>query len=287
MGRLKVEFDQNISKLQDSYYPRMQPLKLQVYQSLHKRHFLEKDMQWKEKVLAKMQQYSGAFSEEAHMAKDRDEELSLLQPKFQDAIKSLEALTPEDMSVLRRYEFPPQLVAQTLEAVLTLKGEYDTSWEEAKVILSDTYFFGFFINRAKNYDKDNVSEEVLDRIEQIVLNPDFEPVVVAAASIPCGAMCKWVRAIYEYAKLKTILRPSGLPPIEIRTDIERIKEELYISKERVAEAEQKLAALQAEFEQRRLDLKQRYDQTMDPLQETFLEAHHQFNSIFSSPRKTT
>eukprot|EP00992_Anisonema_acinus_P011428 TRINITY_DN7399_c0_g1_i3.p1 TRINITY_DN7399_c0_g1~~TRINITY_DN7399_c0_g1_i3.p1 ORF type:complete len:213 (+),score=35.41 TRINITY_DN7399_c0_g1_i3:48-686(+) len=161
MGRLKVEFDHNLNKLNDSYYPKMRPLKVQVYQSLHQQHFLEKEIQWKERILDRMRTEGGAFNEQLHMAKDREEELLQVLPKFQDAIKSLEALTPEDMKVLRKYEHPPQLVLETMEATLIVKGEYNTEWTEAKVMLSDAYFFGFFLNRAKQYDVDNVDEELL------------------------------------------------------------------------------------------------------------------------------
>eukprot|EP01006_Ploeotia_vitrea_P008913 TRINITY_DN21125_c0_g1_i1.p1 TRINITY_DN21125_c0_g1~~TRINITY_DN21125_c0_g1_i1.p1 ORF type:complete len:310 (-),score=22.89 TRINITY_DN21125_c0_g1_i1:426-1355(-) len=285
MGRLKVEFDHNLNKLQESYYPKMRPLKEQVYQSLHQRAYIEKEAEWKQRILDKMRQYGDDFNEERHLMKERDEELALILPKFQDAIASLKALTPEDMSVLRKYEHPPGLVLDTMEAVLTLKGEMDNSWEAAQVILSDTYFFRFFLNRAENFDKDSVSEELLDQLKAIMLNPDFEPVVVAAASIPCGALCKWVRSVYEYARIKRMIRCNGLTEDELLDDIERLQEQQNLKKEEISGAEQKLQGLQAEFTQRKKDLKARYDQTMEPLQETFFEAHHRFGAAYCSPRR--
>eukprot|EP00995_Heteronema_vittatum_P009136 NODE_442_length_1377_cov_210.312500_g321_i0.p1 GENE.NODE_442_length_1377_cov_210.312500_g321_i0~~NODE_442_length_1377_cov_210.312500_g321_i0.p1 ORF type:complete len:308 (-),score=99.07 NODE_442_length_1377_cov_210.312500_g321_i0:394-1317(-) len=283
MGRLKVEFDHNINKLADSYYPKMRPLRVQVYRSIHEQHFIEKEIQWKEAILSKMYKMPN-FQESVHMAREREDELMQLMPKFQDAISSLEALTPADMQVLRKYEHPPELVLLTMEATLILKGEYNTDWEEAKVMLSDAYFFSFFIQRAKNYDKDNIADEVMTKLEQYMLNPDFEPAVVSEASIPCGALCKWVRAIYDYGRTKRIIKVNGLGADDIQGDVDRLKEQLYLKREEVAGAEKKLSGLQNELEERRRDLKLRYDQTMDPLQETFFEAHHQYGTIYHSPR---
>jgi dynein heavy chain len=249
--------------------------------------YLEKQIQWNEKLLEMIQQYGEEFDEYTFMQQDREDELALVLPKFQDAIQSLETLTPADMSVLRKYEHPPQLVLETMEDVMVLRGEYDCSWNECKVMLSDTYFFGFFINRAKNYDKDNVSDEVMQRLERSMLNPDFEPAVVAQASVPCGALCKWVRAVYEYARTKRIVQehPEELTEESLTEDIDRLREELTLNKDEVASAEQKLLGLQQEFEQRKKDLKSRYDKIMDPLQETFFEAHHQYRAEATSPRR--
>jgi len=284
MGRLKVEFDHNLQKLTDSYYPKMRPLNVLVYESERAQHWLEQEIQWKEKLMAKMAEQDTMFNESVHMQPAREDVLRSVEPAFEGAIKALEALTPEDMRVLRNYEHPPELVLMAMEATLILKAEYNTDWEEARIMLADAYFFGFFIKHAKKYNKDNVDDEILHKLEPFFSNPDFEPASVAAASVPCGALCKWVRAIYDYCRLKRIVAPCGLQGEDLQTDIDKLQEKLDLRKAEVAGAKQRLADLRDEYKQRIKELKARYDQTMDPLQETFFEAHHQYGAVYCTPR---
>lgn len=285
MGRLKVEFDHNLQKLTESYYPKMRPLLVQVYESQKEQHYLELEISWKTRQLAKMNEEGATFSENLHMREAREAELDKMLPAFDDAIAALEALTPEDMKVLRNYEHPPELVLKAMEATLIVKGEYNTDWEEAKITLMPSYFFGFFIKHAKTYDKDNVDDEVIYKLDPYFVNPDFEPASVAAASVPCGALCKWVRSIYDYCKVKAIVAENGLSADELTPDIDKLQERLDGKQKEIAGAEGRLAALKEEYKTRIKELKTRYDATMDPLQETFFEAHHQYGTVFCSPRR--
>ena len=99
MGRLKVEYDHNLQKLTDSYYPKMQPLRNTVYLSQSLQKWIELEIDWKSKMLAKMDMHGPDFSENLHMTDERAAIMATVQPKFDDSIKSLEALTPDDMKV--------------------------------------------------------------------------------------------------------------------------------------------------------------------------------------------
>eukprot|EP01010_Urceolus_cornutus_P000569 NODE_1089_length_1112_cov_241.046096_g834_i0.p1 GENE.NODE_1089_length_1112_cov_241.046096_g834_i0~~NODE_1089_length_1112_cov_241.046096_g834_i0.p1 ORF type:complete len:312 (-),score=69.85 NODE_1089_length_1112_cov_241.046096_g834_i0:126-1061(-) len=287
MGRLRVEFDLNMNKLNNKYLPKMSPFEAQVYQSEHEQYYIEKEIEWKLRLLETMNHLQGDFDEVQHMKTQREEEFAAIFPKFEDAMKSLEALTPEDTKVMQKYEHPPQLVYDTLEATHILKGQFEFSWEDAKVMMADAYFFGFFIKRAKNFDKDSVDEEILERLKKVATNSEFEPLSVAAVSTPCGALCKWVRSLYEYARIRLIVQPRGLSEGKLQEMIERLQEQLYLKKEEVSGAEQKLHALKTEFEEQRQELKNKYDQTMGPLQETFFEAHHNYGDICAAGAKNT
>eukprot|EP01062_Namystynia_karyoxenos_P065843 TRINITY_DN598_c0_g1_i1.p1 TRINITY_DN598_c0_g1~~TRINITY_DN598_c0_g1_i1.p1 ORF type:complete len:358 (+),score=151.40 TRINITY_DN598_c0_g1_i1:105-1076(+) len=285
MARLKTEFDHNLNKLTESYYPKMRPLKVQVYHSLQQRRMLEKKIEWLGLVTDRMRSKDGAWDEARDLRPDRDAFLHQTAPQFDDAIDALQDLRKEDLAVMRKYEHPPQLVLETMEAVMILRNEERFGWEDAKFLLCDTYFFSFFVSKAKNYDKDNIPEELLQRLDKFMHSPDFEPAVVAEASVPCGALCKWIRALYEYASLRRLSEPKKRTMDEVQDELRRAREELQAKKEETSGAEQKLAGLQREFELRRRDLKARYDECMDPLQEMFLEAHAQYGETFCSPRR--
>merc|ERR1719478_1093270 len=49
-----------------------------------------------------------------------------------------------------------------------------------------------------NFDKDNIPEKIVQKIQPYIENPDFEPKKIEAVSKACTAMCQWVRAMNKY-----------------------------------------------------------------------------------------
>jgi len=292
MARLKSEYTHNLNKLTESYYPKMRPLHVQVYQSRKFQTYIDKEISWKAKKLeilgSTTLRQTGGFIEEMVAMKEVRERLTLEQRRaFDAAIAALTAVSKEEMSVLRKYEHPPQCVLDTIEAVYLLRGDTNFSWEDARILLCDTYYYGFFIAKAKAFDAQSVSDEVLEKLTPLILDPDFEVQQVSAASVPGGAMALWVHTIYDTAKLIRMMKSAPLETADtVRETITVLRASLQHKKDEVSGAEQKLEALQMEYEQRRKDLKHRYDQAMVPLQEAFFESHHNFTqALSSSPKK--
>ena len=71
----------------------------------------------------------------------------------------------------------------------------------------------------------------------------------------------------------------------LANDVEALTEKLEEKRKQVSGAETQLQNLEEEYKQRVKELKTRYDATMDPLQETFFEAHHQFGAVYCSPNR--
>eukprot|EP01063_Lacrimia_lanifica_P013297 TRINITY_DN19935_c0_g1_i1.p1 TRINITY_DN19935_c0_g1~~TRINITY_DN19935_c0_g1_i1.p1 ORF type:complete len:320 (+),score=148.40 TRINITY_DN19935_c0_g1_i1:61-1020(+) len=286
LGKLKTEYDHNLNKLVESYYPKMKPLKAQVYHSEQVSQLLRKEIEWLKMVLEKCETMGeGNFEEARHMDAERREMLSGAEAMFAQAVESLQGLKKEDLAVMRKYEHPPRLILETMEAVMILRGEETHTWEDVTFLLCDTYFFAFFVSKAKSYDKTSLTDETLEKLKKIVVSPEFEPNIVAEASVPCGAMCQWIRALYEHAQIQRITAAKTRTLIDLHDGLKRAEEGLRAKHDESAGAKQKLEFLEKEFEQRRGDLKDRYDQTMNPLQERFLEAHHHYGETFCSPRR--
>eukprot|EP00754_Rhynchopus_humris_P048005 Rhum_TRINITY_DN7510_c0_g1::Rhum_TRINITY_DN7510_c0_g1_i2::g.23282::m.23282 len=264
----------------------MRPLKVAVYHSMQVGMLLEREIDWLALLVKTCEEVGeGGFDEARHMEKERTEMIGTADAQFDAAIEALQALRKEDLAVMRKYEHPPLLVLETMEAVMILRGDEMTSWEEAKFLLCDTYFFAFFVAKAKSYDKASITDDTLDMLRQFIMSPDFEPNVVAEASVPCGAICRWIRALYLHAKLIRITAPKQRTLQELRECLQAVREKLQAKITESAGAEQKLEALQREFQLRRKDLKERYDHTMNPLQDKFLEAHQHYGETFCSPRR--
>eukprot|EP00760_Papus_ankaliazontas_P019110 PhM_4_TR17887/c0_g1_i1/m.58243 len=291
MASLKAEYTHNTNKLSESYYPKVRPLHEQVYRSRKSQKYLNTEIEWKLKKLAALES-SGlskdVFDEVSALRAEREAVLRGPRGLFDESVKALNAVTKDDMALLRKYEHPPQCVLDAVESIYILRGDDDTfSWEDARVLLSDTYFLGFFLSKAKAFDATAISDAVMEKLTPRIESPDFEAGAVANASVPGGAIAMWVHALYDWATVDRILKPKRESIEEIRDAINMLRVTMQRKKDEVAGAESRLEAMQVELEQRQKDLKHRYDQAMQPLQEAFFEAHHHFTQQLhaASPTK--
>lgn len=65
-----------------------------------------------------------------------------------------------------------------------------------------------FIDRLKNYDKNNVPEKVLRQVRPIVSKPEFDPINIGKQSMACKSLCLWCRAIENYSKIAKVVEPK-------------------------------------------------------------------------------
>lgn len=103
--------------------------------------------------------------------KDLDEWL----PEYYNAIKALDSLNKNDITEVKGFTKPPELVQTVLEAVCLLLGRKQT-WDEAKKVMSDTGF----LNTLKNYDKDWLSKnaKLTKQLKKFMEIENFKPDLV-------------------------------------------------------------------------------------------------------------
>lgn len=63
------------------------------------------------------------------------------------------------------------------------------------------------INTLVYFDKDNIPDEVFEELENYVNLPYFYPEHLKKCSLACEAICVWIRAVYQYAKIHRTLNP--------------------------------------------------------------------------------
>lgn len=73
----------------------------------------------------------------------------------------------------------------------------EPTWVEAKRQLGDQYF----LDRLREFDKDNIPDKVLKKIGTYTAKPDFDPEIVGVVSLAAKSLCLWVRAIEKYGKI--------------------------------------------------------------------------------------
>ncbi|KAF4654403.1 hypothetical protein FOL47_009992, partial [Perkinsus chesapeaki] len=142
-----------------------------------------------DEVAAKVASEEAVVREQAETVQaiqaDAQKDLDVAMPALEKAIKSLDALDKKDITEIKSFPKPPALVMMTMEAVNTLLGE-KPDWDTAKRVLSDSQF----MTKLKEYDKDNIPQSVLKKLEKYIVKPEYAPDSVGNQSKAAKSLCK-------------------------------------------------------------------------------------------------
>jgi len=124
---------------------------------------------------------------------------------------------------MKSFNSPPAPIKLALEAACImmgiapryLEGPLDKStkkttkiadyWDKSKKLLND---YKKFLNSLENYEKDNIPEERMLKIQEYLHNPKFIPEEIRKASEAAEGICKWVIAICKYDIIAKEIRPK-------------------------------------------------------------------------------
>ncbi|XP_028297484.1 dynein heavy chain 6, axonemal-like, partial [Gouania willdenowi] len=162
------------------------------------------------------------------MADDAQKDLDETLPALQSANQALDSLDKADISEIKVFTKPPDLVRTVMEAVCILL-DCKPDWQSAKQLLGDANF----LRRLIEYDKDNIKPQILSKLQKYISNPDFLAEKVEKVSRACKSMCMWVRAMDLYSKVLKEVGPK-------REKLAKAQEELDITMATLREKQQKL-----------------------------------------------
>jgi dynein heavy chain len=77
-------------------------------------------------------------------------------------------------------------------------------WEPAKKKMLNPELLG----KCKNYDKDSVPAEIIEKLKPLVEDPNYDDKVLEKASKAAQGLAKWVRAIVQYDEAMKIVKPK-------------------------------------------------------------------------------
>ena len=103
------------------------------------------------------------------------------------------------------------------------------------------------INDMQNYDKDNIPDAVVEKIEPFLLDPNFEPGAIAKSSKAVMGMCKWVRAMMSYHKTAKVVGPKREALKAAKAKLAEATDALAVKKADLAAVEAKLLALEETY----------------------------------------
>ncbi|XP_046687492.1 LOW QUALITY PROTEIN: dynein axonemal heavy chain 1-like [Homalodisca vitripennis] len=196
------------------------------------------------------------------IADDAQADLEEAMPMLRAAEDSLKALNKNDITEVRALKRPPAGVILVLEVICIVKdikpnkvagskpGEKVLDyWEPGRLMLSDP---GAFLTSLMNYDKENMTEALIAKLEPYINNPNFQPAKIITVSKACTSLCMWVHAIYKYYFVYRAVMPK--------------KAALAVAKAKLDETEAVLAQAKARMQQvmdRLAVLEQTLQETMD------------------------
>lgn len=227
--------------------------KLQMVQGKQKEADEQKKIVQKDEAQAKEQ----AASCEKDKA-ECEEMLAEAIPALEGAVKALSTLSKGDITEVKSLKTPPAGVKLTMEAVCIMmgvkpakipnpsgKGKVDDYWEPAKKeLLNDPRF----LQRLVEYDKDNISEAVIEKVKPFCERDDFQPDVIKKSSVAAAGLCKWVHAMVVYERIARVVAPKRAALAKANADLAEAMTMLHQKQSELQAVLDNLAKLQAELQ---------------------------------------
>ena len=285
MSLLRAEYYANVCRLRDGYRPKVYPYLHAIHMNQFYLSSMRMEVEWLEKKQKAMTERGSKFFEQSDMAQAKAELFKPLQDAFSQSFREMNEVPKHELALLRNYENPPPLVNDTVRTIMQVRGDDDLSWEAAKIIFAETYYYAFFGSRCKSQIRSEVLTEdggmMMASLEKYLLNPESTVDRVANVSPPCAPMARFLHTLYLFVKATEITQPtnySTLAAVKTRLSEQRLK--IQEREEDIRGAEEKVNGLNEELRQREKELAERYDVTMIPLQDLFFQAHDQFVAVY-------
>ncbi|XP_070535810.1 dynein axonemal heavy chain 6-like isoform X2 [Ptychodera flava] len=178
------------------------------------------------------------------IADDAQRDLDEALPALEAANKALDSLDKSDISEIKAFTKPPEMVMTVMEAVCIILN-VKPDWASAKSLLGDPNF----LKRLVEYDKDNIPESVLRKLKKYIDNPKFVPEIVEKTSKACKSMCMWVRAMDLYARVFRTVEPKRQKLAAAEAELAATMAVLKEKQDKLASVESKIAELQAQYDE--------------------------------------
>ncbi|XP_047430741.1 dynein axonemal heavy chain 6 [Mugil cephalus] len=177
------------------------------------------------------------------IADDAQKDLDEALPALEGANQALNSLDKADISEIKVFTKPPDLVMTVMESVCILLS-CKPDWAGAKQLLGDANF----LRRLMDYDKDNIKPQILLKLQKYINNPDFLPEKVEKVSKACRSMCMWVRAMNLYSRVLKEVGPKREKLAKAQGELDVTMATLREKQQKLQEVEDKIKVLQEQFD---------------------------------------
>jgi len=224
-----------------------------------------------------------AANEKAEASKaikeDCEEQLKEALPALEAATKAVSNISKNEITEVRTMAAPSDKVKRVLEAVCICLEEkpkrvMDANgkpawdyWEVAKKsVMSDT---NTFIDRLLNYDKENMKETVIEKMQPYIKDKNFRPEVVKSVSTALVGLCSWVLAMDKYYRVNKVVKPKKAMLAEAEAEFAAAMSDLNAKKAMLKDIDDRLADLNktlAENMEKKQNLQDEFEMTEKKLE---------------------
>jgi len=209
--------------------------------------------------VAKDEAYAAEQAANAEAIKvECETELAAAIPVLESAIAALDTLTKEDITYMKAYKNPPEVVKLVMEAVCILlkvkpamvkdpKGgvkKIANYWIPTIKLLGDSQF----LDKLRSYDKDSIPNKIIKQIKPYVARPEFQPEKVKEVSAAAYGFCCWVRAMEAYDSTVKVVEPKKKKLAQAQEEYEGLMVGLNEARGKLKEVEDKVQALNDKLE---------------------------------------
>jgi dynein heavy chain len=184
--------------------------------------------------------------ESVKIAEDKaDAEAALEEalPALEEAAQALNDLKKDDITELRSFAKPHQLVQDVCLCVVILKGGKDISWKGAKAMMTDTGFLRSLVE----FEKDALTDKQVKQVKTY-MKGDFTPEQVQSISQAGAGLLKWVFAIVNYYGVAKTVNPKRQAVAQGEKALRAAQKELSRIKAEVEQLSAQLVELKDKFE---------------------------------------
>lgn len=114
----------------------------------------------------------------------------------------------------------------------------------------------------KDYDKENIKEGTVKKVNAIITSEDFTMEKVKSASNALVAILKWSSAMMQYHELLKIVNPKRALVKEMNAKLDVVRKSLKEKRERLAAVQEKIDSLERMFREKK-ELEERLQSQID------------------------
>lgn len=196
--------------------------------------------------------------ETQEIADDAQRDLNEALPALDAAVASVKSLNKNDITEIKVMQKPPAGVRLVMEAVCIMQSvkpkrvagekvgeKIDDYWSASQPLLQNPQKF---LDSLLNYDRDNIPEKIITRIEPYINDPNFSPQAIEKVSKACTSICKWVRAMHKYHHVAKNVEPKRQRLKKAKEELAMTMEQLNNAKARLKEVKDRISEMQAKYD---------------------------------------
>ena len=193
------------------------------------------------------------------IADDAQRDLDEALPALDAAVASLKSLNRNDIVEVKSLGNPPQGVKMVMEAVCIMMDvkvdkikdpndpmkKIDDYWGASKTrVLADPTKF---LNDLFEFEKDNIKESTIKKIQPYIDNPEFTPQAISKVSKACTSICLWVCAMHKYYNVARMVEPKKKALAEAQAELDVTLAKLAAAQKELKEVNDRVEQLELKF----------------------------------------